>query len=86
MAAPVGTVLLPSEGHCQHAGDCCPQGGVCDDGCVACACCPGAFSGMPSPVILLELAGVPPTPAMSTASRAVLPLFSADILHVPKSV
>lgn len=80
-----GTVLVPSEVACQEDPDCCSQESVCDVKCVACACCTGP-SSITSSAVVLESVGVPPAPASGTASSAVLPLFSADILHVPKSV
>lgn len=78
-----GTVLVPSEAACQE--DPCCSGSVCDVNCFACACCPSPCS-ITSSAVVLESVGVPPAPASGTASGAVLPLFSADILHVPKSV
>ena len=86
LGSQVGTVLVSSDVVCQEAPDCCPHGSVCDVNCVACACCPGHSSSITSPAIMLEFVGVPPAPAGSSASSAVLPLFSTDILHVPKSV
>lgn len=86
LGSQVGTVLLSSEVACQEASDCCPHGSVCDVSCDACACCPGHSSSTTSSSILLEFVGVPPAPANCVASDAVLPLFSKDILHVPKSV
>ena len=86
LGSQVGTVLVSPEVACQEASDCCPHGNVCDASCVACACCPGHSSSTTSSAIMLEFAGVPPAPANSVASDAVLALFSTDILHVPKSV
>jgi hypothetical protein len=86
LGSQVGTVLVSSEAHCLQAAGCCTPGDPCDASCVACACCPGQFSSFASSVILLEFVGVPLAPASSTASSVVLPLFSTDILHVPKSV
>lgn len=86
LGAQVGTVLASTDAACQEAADCCPHDSVCDVNCLACACCPGLSSSITSSVIMLEFVGVPPAPASSAASIAVLPLFSTDILHVPKSV
>ena len=82
----VGTVHVPPDAVCQDAADCCPREGVCDVTCLACACCPGQATSITSSAIMIEFVGVPPAPANSAASIAVLPLFSTDILHVPKSV
>ena len=82
----VGTVLVSSEVLCQEGSGCCPPEGACNVNCVACACCPGHSSSITSFAIMLESIDVPPVPTNSAASSAVLPLFSTDILHVPKSV
>ena len=86
LGSQVGTALVSSDVVCQEAPDCCPHGSVCDVNCVGCACCPGHSSSITSSASMLEFVGVPPVPANSAASSAVLPLLSADILHVPKSV
>lgn len=82
----VGTTHVPPDAACQDASDCCPRENVCDVNCLACACCPGQASSVTSAPIMIEFVGVPPAPANCAASIAVLPLFSTDILHVPKSV
>ena len=86
LGSQVGTVFVSSEVLCQEGSGCCSPEGTCNANCVACACCPGHASSITSSVIMLEFIDIPPVPTSSAAGTAVLPLFSTDILHVPKSV
>ena len=81
----VGTILVPREGVCQETDDCCPPGGVCNVNCVTCACCMSRPTNCSSVVTLDPIAGAS-SPAMTLAGSVSLPLFSTEILHVPKSV